>query len=98
MSRVLNECGRASSAGGLGYGATPRRVAPNPSDEERGEVSESMTASRRPGGAPARFGRRLRVYDAVVLALALAAIVPIARLVELPSFDDRITVTNPPPP
>jgi hypothetical protein len=54
-----------------------------------------MTASRRPGGAPARSGRRFRIYDVIVLALAVAAIAPIARLVELPSFVDRITVTNP---
>lgn len=58
-------------------------------------MSESTTASRRPGSAPARYGRRRHIYDVVVLALSLAAVVPVARLLEPPSFVDRITVTNP---
>lgn len=58
-------------------------------------MSESMTECRRPGDAPAGFGRHVRIYDLIVLGLVLAAVVPIARLVELPSSVDRITVTNP---
>lgn len=55
----------------------------------------SMTASRRPDGAPAGLRRRRWIYDGLTLVLALAAIVPATRLLDLPPFIERITVMNP---
>lgn len=53
-----------------------------------------MTASRPPGEAHAYRSRRARVYDAVVLAVALAAVLPVASLLHLPPFVDAVTVSN----
>lgn len=57
-------------------------------------MTGTTTATRPDGGTPAAFYRRI-IPAGVVVALVLAAAVPLMRLLETPSFVDRISVENP---
>lgn len=57
-------------------------------------MTGTTTATRPDGGTPAAFYRPV-IPAGVVVALVLAAAVPLMRLLETPSFVDRISVENP---
>lgn len=58
-------------------------------------MSGPMTANKPTGGAPVRMDRPWQVWDLVIAAGLLVAMVPFGRLLEAPPVIDRISFENP---